>query len=102
GGAQAVAEGLRRIRAGDAEVVVCGRSEYSRHPTIGATFANALDIAAVGDDPELASRTFDARRNGFVLRKGSSALVLGRAEPAPARGAARHADVLARGDTTPP
>ncbi|WP_369182116.1 beta-ketoacyl synthase [Streptomyces sp. Y1] len=99
-GAQAVAEGLRLIRAGDADVVVCGGSESSLHPTIAATFANARALAQGWDDPELASRPFDARRNGFVLGEGSAVLVLERAGHADARGAAGYADVIGWGAST--
>lgn len=99
-GAQAVAEGLRLIRAGDADVVVCGGTESSLHPTIAAAFTNARALAQGWDDPEEASRPFDARRNGFVLGEGSAVLVLERAGHADARGAAGYADVLGWGAST--
>ncbi|MGW4896051.1 beta-ketoacyl-[acyl-carrier-protein] synthase family protein [Kitasatospora sp. NPDC004240] len=99
-GAQAVAEGLRLIRAGDADVVVCGGTESSLHPTIAAAFTNARALAQGWDDPAQASRPFDARRNGFVLGEGSAVLVLERAEHADARGAAGYADLLGWGAST--
>ncbi|MFI8082321.1 beta-ketoacyl-[acyl-carrier-protein] synthase family protein [Kitasatospora sp. NPDC086009] len=99
-GAQAVAEGLRLIRAGDADVVVCGGSESSLHPTIAAAFTNARALSAGWEDPTEASRPFDARRNGFVLGEGSAVLVLERAEHADARGAAGYADLTGWGAST--
>lgn len=99
-GAQAVAEGLRLIRAGDADVVVCGGTESSLHPTIAAAFTNARALAQGWQDPAEASRPFDARRNGFVLGEGAAVLVLERAEDADARGAAGYADLLGWGSTT--
>ncbi|MGW6918847.1 beta-ketoacyl-[acyl-carrier-protein] synthase family protein [Kitasatospora sp. NPDC054939] len=99
-GAQAVAEGLRLIRAGDADVVVCGGTESSLHPTIAAAFTNARALAQGWDDPAQASRPFDARRNGFVLGEGSAVLVLERAAHAEARGAAGYADLIGWGAST--
>ncbi|MFF2041421.1 beta-ketoacyl-[acyl-carrier-protein] synthase family protein [Kitasatospora sp. NPDC058170] len=99
-GAQAVAEGLRLIRAGDADVVVCGGSESSLHPTIAAAFTNARALSHGWEDPQQASRPFDARRTGFVLGEGSAVLVLERAEHADARGAAGYADLTGWGAST--
>ncbi|BFV55174.1 beta-ketoacyl-ACP synthase II [Kitasatospora sp. CMC57] len=99
-GAQAVAEALRLIRAGEADVVVCGGSESSLHPTIAAAFTNAHALAQGWEDPGRASRPFDARRNGFVLGEGSAALVVERAEHADARGAAGYADLVGWGGST--
>ncbi|GHH75622.1 3-oxoacyl-[acyl-carrier-protein] synthase 2 [Kitasatospora indigofera] len=99
-GAQAVAEGLRLIRAGDADVVVCGGSESSLHPTIAAAFTNARALAHGWEDPERSSRPFDGSRNGFVLGEGSAVLVLERTAHADARGAAGYADLIGWGAST--
>ncbi|WP_042438660.1 beta-ketoacyl-[acyl-carrier-protein] synthase family protein [Streptacidiphilus albus] len=99
-GAQSIAEGLRLIRGGEADVVVCGAAESSLHPTIAAAFTNARALASGWQDPTEASRPFDHRRNGFVLGEGSAVLVLERAEHADARGAAGHADLLGWGAST--
>ncbi|MGW2402453.1 beta-ketoacyl-[acyl-carrier-protein] synthase family protein [Kitasatospora sp. NPDC001664] len=99
-GAQAVAEGLRLIRAGDADVVVCGGTESSLHPTIAAAFTNARALAQGWEDPAQASRPFDSRRNGFVLGEGSGVLVLESAEHAAARGAAGYAELVGWGSST--
>ncbi|MFI5532055.1 beta-ketoacyl-[acyl-carrier-protein] synthase family protein [Kitasatospora sp. NPDC051853] len=99
-GAQAIAEGLRLLRAGEADVVVCGGSESSLHPTIAAAFTNARALAQGWPDPQQASRPFDLRRNGFVLGEGAGVLVLERAEHAAARGATVRAELLGWGGTT--
>jgi 3-oxoacyl-[acyl-carrier-protein] synthase II len=99
-GAQAVAEALRLIRAGDADVVVCGGSESSLHPTIAAAFTNARALAHGWQDAGQASRPFDAARNGFVLGEGSAVLVVERAAHADARGAAGYADLTGWGAST--
>jgi 3-oxoacyl-[acyl-carrier-protein] synthase II len=99
-GAQAIADGLRLIRAGDADVVVCGASEAPLFPTFADTFGNARALARRWPDPTAASRPFDKRRNGFVLAEGAGMLVLERVGHAAGRGAAGYADVAGWGATT--
>ncbi|WP_018681767.1 beta-ketoacyl-[acyl-carrier-protein] synthase family protein [Actinokineospora enzanensis] len=99
-GAQSIAEGLRLIRGGEADVVVCGGSDTALHPTVAAAFANAWALARKWADPTAASRPFDKRRNGFVLGEGAGVLVLERAEFADARGAAGYASLSGWGMTT--
>ncbi|HEV2635704.1 MAG TPA: beta-ketoacyl-[acyl-carrier-protein] synthase family protein [Actinocrinis sp.] len=99
-GAQSVAEAFRLIRAGDADVVVCGGTDAPLHPTVAAAFANARALAEGWDDPAEASRPFDARRNGFVLGEGAGILVVERTAHARARGAAGYADLTGWGAST--
>lgn len=99
-GAQSIGEGLRLLRAGEADVVVAGCSEAPLFPTLADTFNNARALArGWADDPAGASRPFDRRRNGLVLGEGAGVLVLERAEHADARGAAGYAGVLGWGAT---
>jgi 3-oxoacyl-[acyl-carrier-protein] synthase II len=99
-GAQSIAEGLRLLRAGEADVAVCGCSEAPLFPTLAATFLNARALAhGWAHDPGSASRPFDARRNGIVLAEGAGVFVLERTEHADARGAAGYADVVGWGAT---
>jgi 3-oxoacyl-[acyl-carrier-protein] synthase II len=99
-GAQSIAEGLRLIRGGEADVVVCGGSESPLHPTIAAAFTNSRALASGWDDPAISSRPFDQGRNGFVLGEGCGVLVLERAEHARARGVHGYADVIGWGAST--
>jgi 3-oxoacyl-[acyl-carrier-protein] synthase II len=99
-GAQSIAEGLRLIAAGDADVVICGGTESPLHPTITSAFGNARALAHGWDDPAEASRPFDKRRNGFVLGEGAGVFVLERTAHAQARGAAAYADIIGWGATT--
>src|SRR5260370_39422030 len=83
-GAQAIAEGLRLIRDGEADVVVCGGAESPLHPTIAAAFANTRALARGWADPTAASRPFDPGRNGVVLAEGAGTLrpeLAARAQP---------------------
>ncbi|TDW17035.1 beta-ketoacyl-[acyl-carrier-protein] synthase family protein [Kribbella kalugense] len=96
-GAQAIADGVRLIRSGEVDVVLCGASEAPLFPTFAETFANARALARGWDDPAEASRPFDLRRNGFVLSEGAALLVLESAAHAAARGAGGYADVVGYG-----
>ena len=99
-GAQSLGEGLRLLRSGEADVVVCGCSEAPLFPTLADTFTNARAIARDWADPTQASRPFDQRRNGFVLAEGAGVFVLERPEHAEARGATGYADIIGWGMTT--
>lgn len=99
-GAQSIGEAVRLLRAGEADVVVCGCSEAPLFPTLADTFGNARALARGWEDPTAACRPFDRRRNGLVLSEGAGVLVLERAGFADARGAAGYADVLGWGATT--
>ncbi len=99
-GAQAVAEALRLLRAGEADAVVCGCAEALLFDTFAATFNNARALARGWSEPTEASRPFDGRRNGFVLSEGAAVFVVERTEFADARGAAGYADVQGWGATT--
>jgi 3-oxoacyl-[acyl-carrier-protein] synthase II len=96
-GAQAIADGVRLIRSGELDVVICGASEAPLFPTFAETFANARALARSWDDPTEASRPFDLRRNGFVLSEGAALLILENADHARARGARAYADVAGYG-----
>jgi 3-oxoacyl-[acyl-carrier-protein] synthase II len=96
-GAQAIADAIRLIRSGEADVVLCGASEAPLFPTFAETFANARALARGWAEPSEASRPFDLRRNGFVLSEGAALLVLENAEHAAARRAPGYADVVGYG-----
>jgi 3-oxoacyl-[acyl-carrier-protein] synthase II len=98
-GAQSIGEATRLLRAGEADVVVCGCSEAPLFPTLADTFGNARALARGWADPTAASRPFDRRRNGLVLGEGAGVFILERREHADARGAAGYADVLGWGAT---
>ena len=96
-GAEAVAYGLTMIRENRADVVVVGGTEASIHPMTLAAFANIRALSSRVDDPEHASRPYDADRDGFVLGEGAGILVLESEEHAAARGARVYAHVAGRG-----
>lgn len=86
-GAHAIGEALRLIRAGDADVIIAGGSEATITPMALAGFGNARTLSTRNDDPQRASRPFDARRDGFVIGEGAGVLILESEEHARRRGA---------------
>lgn len=75
-GAQAIAEGKWLIEGGAAEAVLVGGYEAMLNP-IAFEMLDRLGLLSLrNDDPEAASRPFDADRDGFVLGEGAGALVL--------------------------
>ena len=77
----------RMIQYGDADVMLAGGSEYGTTPTAMAGFGSAKAMSTRNDDPEGASRPWDAGRDGFVLSNGAGIMVLEELEHAKARGA---------------
>jgi beta-ketoacyl-acyl-carrier-protein synthase II len=94
-GTQAVGEGTELIRRNAADVVIVGGTEalIQEYAIAGFSAMRALPTS-FNDQPERASRPFDAHREGFVFSEGSGALVLESLEHALARGARIYAEVL--------
>jgi 3-oxoacyl-[acyl-carrier-protein] synthase II len=95
----AVGDAYNYIRMGYADVMLAGGAEAAvNHLSIGG-FARmkALSSSTVEDDPEKASRPFDADRNGFVIAEGACVVVLEEMEKAIARGAPIIAEVCGFG-----
>ncbi len=98
-GAHALGNALRRIRAGDADVMIAGGAEASVTPMAIAGFANMQALSTRNESPETASRPFDADRDGFVMGEGAGVVVLEELEHARARGARIIAEVAGYGLT---
>lgn len=95
--ANAIGDGAELIRRGAADVVVAGGSEAAVTEFGIATFAQARALTTRNDDPEAASRPFDADRDGFLLGEGGAALVLEERSHAVERGAEILAEVTGYG-----
>lgn len=99
-GANAVGEGLRAIRRGEAEVMICGAAEAPLYPLGIAAFAQARALSRRNDEPHRASRPFDRDRDGFVLGEGAGVVVLESADHARARGVCPKAALIGYGTST--
>ena len=90
----AIGDGLNIIRRGDADVMLVGGAEagIGEIPVAAFSAMRALSTKR-NDEPEKASRPFDAERDGFVMGDGAGIIVLEALEHAQARGARIHAEV---------
>ena len=93
-GTQAIGEAAELIRRGAADVVITGGTEaLIKDFAIGGFSSMRALPVNFNDQPEAASRPFDARREGFIFSEGAAALVLESLEHALARGAKIYAEV---------
>jgi act minimal PKS ketosynthase (KS/KS alpha) len=92
-GLDAVGYATDLIRDGAADVIVAGASDAPISPITVACFDAIKATTARNDDPEHASRPFDASRNGFVLGEGAAVFVLEELDSARRRGAHIYAEV---------
>lgn len=99
-GAEAIALGAALLRRGLADVVVAGGTEACLGRLSIAAFARMGALSRRHDEPERASRPFDAGRDGFVMAEGAGALVLERRSFARARAAKIHARLAGTGMTS--
>ncbi len=97
-GSNAIGEALRQIRHGYADAVISGGSDAAVNDLGVAGFIN-MHALSTSDDPNAASLPFDARRGGFVIGEGATALVLEEYEHAVARGAKIYGEICGYGST---
>ncbi|MFG6206188.1 beta-ketoacyl-ACP synthase II [Pseudomonas retamae] len=97
-GVQAIGDAARLIRAGEADIAVCGGAEACIDRVSLAGFAAARALSSgYNDTPQRASRPFDSGRDGFVMGEGAGLLVIESLEHALARGAQPLAELVGYG-----
>jgi 3-oxoacyl-[acyl-carrier-protein] synthase II len=99
-GADSIGEAANIIRRGDADVALAGGAEAPITPLTVAGYSAARALGTINDDPEHASRPFDARRTGFIMAEGAGILVLEAEEHARARGATIYGELAGYGATS--
>jgi act minimal PKS ketosynthase (KS/KS alpha) len=92
-GLDAVGYAADVVREGTVDVMVAGATDAPISPITVACFDAIKATTPRNDDPEHASRPFDASRNGFVLGEGAAVFVLEELESARRRGARIYAEV---------
>ncbi len=95
----AIGDAARLVQDGSAEVVLAVGAESCMTPTAISAFSRMGALSSRNDEPEKASRPFDADRDGFVMGEGASALVIERLDRAETRGATVHAEIVGYGRT---
>jgi 3-oxoacyl-[acyl-carrier-protein] synthase II len=89
----AIGNAFMHIQRGDADVMVTGGSEAAITP-LGIGGFNAMKaLSTRNDEPEKASRPFDAKRDGFIMGEGSGVLVIEEMNHAVRRGARIYAEL---------
>jgi 3-oxoacyl-[acyl-carrier-protein] synthase II len=100
-GVQAIGDAARMIRAGEADIALCGGTEAAIDRVSLAGFAAARALSSgYNDTPQGASRPFDQGRDGFVMGEGAGLLVIESLNHALARGAVPIAELVGYGTST--
>jgi 3-oxoacyl-[acyl-carrier-protein] synthase II len=94
-----IGEAWETIRRGDAKAMIAGGAEKAINPLSLAAFDNMRALSRDNDDPQRASRPFDATRDGFVMGEGAGTLLLEDLDFARARGATILAEMVGYGST---
>ncbi len=98
-GNHSIGEAWRAIRCDDADIVIAGGAEAAITPVGLAGFMVMKALSKRNDDPAMACRPFDARRDGFVMGEGAGIVVLEELEHARRRGAEILAELVGYGLT---
>lgn len=96
-GAHAIAVACELIRSGKMDIVVTGGTESCITPLGLAGFCSMKALSERNEEPEKASRPFDAKRDGFVMGEGSGIIIMESMEHAIARKARIYARMLGYG-----
>lgn len=99
-GADALSTGIMLLKSGEADVVLCVGAEAATSPLniLGLNSAHALSTR--NDEPETASRPFDATRDGFVMGEGGGCIIIESEEHAKKRNANIHASIIGWANST--
>jgi 3-oxoacyl-[acyl-carrier-protein] synthase II len=95
--AHAIGDAYKIIQRCAAEVMIAGGSEAAITPMGIGGFAAMRALSTRNDEPERASRPFDAERDGFVVGEGAGVLILEELDFAQRRGANILAEIVGYG-----
>jgi 3-oxoacyl-[acyl-carrier-protein] synthase II len=96
-GSDAIGTAYELIKQGDVQVMLAGGSEAIINPVGITAFSAMKAISTRNSEPQLASRPFDAERDGFVISEGAGILVLESLTHAQKRGSNILAEIIAYG-----
>ena len=95
--AHSIGDSFKIIQRNDADVMICGGAEACITPMGVGGFAAMRALSQRNDEPEKASRPWDAKRDGFVVGEGAGILILEDLEHARGRGAKILAEIVGYG-----
>lgn len=95
--AHSIGEAAETIRRGAADVMIAGGAEAAVGELGIGGFSAMKALSTRNDDPEQASRPFDAERDGFVAAEGGAGLVLEERDLAIGRGARIYGEIVGYG-----
>ncbi len=95
----AIGEAFRLLQRGDEDVMIAGGTEATITPLAVAGFGAAKALSTRNDEPQRASRPFDADRDGFVMGEGAGILILEKLSHAQKRNAPIYGEVIGFGMT---
>src|SRR6266850_1325693 len=98
-GNHAIGDAAKIIERGDADIMIAGGAEAIIVPITIAGFCSMKAMSTRNDEPEKASRPFDAGRDGFVCGEGGGVLVLESLEHAHRRDARIYGEIVGYGMT---
>jgi 3-oxoacyl-[acyl-carrier-protein] synthase II len=95
--AHAIGDSYKIIARGDADIMICGGTEAAITPMGVGGFTAMRALSTRNEEPQRASRPFDADRDGFVIGEGAGMLVLEALEVAQRRDAPILAELVGYG-----
>lgn len=95
--AHSIGDSFKLIQRGDADAMICGGAEAAITPMSVGGFAAMRALSQRNNEPEKASRPWDAQRDGFVVGEGAGMLILEELELAKRRGAPILAEIVGYG-----
>jgi 3-oxoacyl-[acyl-carrier-protein] synthase II len=99
-GSDAIGQAYEAIRRGDAQAMIAGGTEAAVTPIGVAAFDQMRALSHRNEEPERASRPFDAERDGFVIGEGGAIVVLENLSFAERRGAEPLAEIVGYANTS--
>jgi 3-oxoacyl-[acyl-carrier-protein] synthase II len=96
-GAHAIGDAYKIIQRDEADIMFAGGSEAVITPLAVGGFGAMRALSTRNDEPERASRPWDAGRDGFVMGEGAGVLILETLEHAQARGARIYCELTGYG-----
>lgn len=93
----AIIDAFNYVRLGKADIVIAGGSEAAVNESGVGGFNASKALSTYNENPAIASRPFDVKRDGFVMGEGAGALIVESLDSAIARGSTIHAEIIGGG-----